>query len=97
MLVKSMTFKQHLLDLKEVFVILSQIPDETQPFQMCFRYQGKKISWVFISSKGIEPNLKKIQTILDMMPPQNMKEVQCFIERLTALNKFIARLGECKH
>jgi len=54
-----MTFKQHLLDLKEVFVILSQIPDETQPFQMCFRYQGKKISWVFISSKGIEPNLKK--------------------------------------
>jgi hypothetical protein len=48
-----------------------------------------------VSSKGMEPNLEKIQAILDMTPPQKIKKCQCLTKRFTALNQFISRLGEC--
>jgi len=64
------------------------------PSEYIFAIKGGTFLGFLVSSKGIEPNLEKIQAILDMMPPQNMNEVQRFIGRLTALNKFIARFEQ---
>jgi hypothetical protein len=47
-----------------------------------------------VSNKRIEPNLEKVQVILSITHFQLVKEVQCLIEILIALNWFIGRLEE---
>ena len=42
-----------------------------------------------VSHRGIEANPNKIQAILDIKPPQNIKEVQSLTGRVAALNRFI--------
>ena len=44
-----------------------------------------------VSYRGIEANPEKIKAILDMKPPQNIKEVQSLIGRVAALNKFVSK------
>ena len=44
-----------------------------------------------VSHKGIEANPEKIKAILDMKPPQNIKEVQSLTGRVAALNRFISK------
>ena len=44
-----------------------------------------------VSHRGIEANPNKIQEILDMKPPQNVKDVQSLIRRVAALNKFVSK------
>ena len=41
-----------------------------------------------VSHRGIEANPEKIKAILDMKPPQNIKEVQSLTGRVAALNRF---------
>ena len=41
--------------------------------------------------KGIEANLEKIKVILNMKPPQSIKEVQSLTGRVAALNKFVSK------
>ena len=44
-----------------------------------------------MSHRRIEANPDKIQAILDMEPPRNIKEVQSLTRRVAALNKFISK------
>ena len=44
-----------------------------------------------VSHRGIEANLDKIQAILNMEPPRNIKEVQSLTERVATLNKFVSK------
>ena len=44
-----------------------------------------------VSHKGIEANLDKIQAILDMKFPQNIKEIQSLTGRVAALNRFVSK------
>ena len=44
-----------------------------------------------VSHRGIEANLEKIKAILDMKPPQNIKEVQFLTGRVAALNRFVSK------
>jgi hypothetical protein len=55
--------------------------------------RGMLLSFV-VSECGIEANLEKISTIIDMGPIKNMKGVQRVTGCLAALIRFIARLGE---
>ena len=41
--------------------------------------------------RGIEANLEKIKVILNMKPPQSIKEVQSLTGRVAALNKFVSK------
>ena len=47
-----------------------------------------------VSHKGIEANPEKIKAIEDMNPPQTLKEMQKLAGRVTALGRFISKLGE---
>jgi hypothetical protein len=87
MLVKNMIFK-------EVFSVLIQYQIKYNPSKYVFSIKGGKFLGFLVSSKRIDPILKKIQAILNMTPPQTVNEVQCFTKRLNALNILIARLGE---
>jgi len=93
-LVKSMTFGQHLWDLKEVFQVLEDHNMKFNPFKCVFAIQEGKFLGFLVSYRGIEPNPEKIQVLLGINPPKTVKEVQCLIRRLAALNRFIAKLGE---
>ena len=44
-----------------------------------------------VSQRGIEANPEKVQTILNMMSPKTVKEVQKLTRRIAALNRFVSR------
>ena len=44
--------------------------------------------------QGIEANPEKVKAIEDMSPPQTLKEMQKLAGRVTALGRFISKLGE---
>ena len=52
-------------------------------------------SWKFlsfmISQRGIEANPNKIQAILNMEPPKNIKDVQSLTGQVVALNRFVSK------
>jgi hypothetical protein len=60
MLVKSMTFEQHLRYLKEVFQILEDHNIKLNPSKCVFAIRGGKFLVFLVSHIGIEPNPKKI-------------------------------------
>ena len=51
---------------------------------------GKFLGFI-VSHRGIEVNPDKIQAILNMEPPWNIKKVQSLIERVAALNRFVSK------
>ena len=44
-----------------------------------------------VSQRGIEVNPNKIQAILKMEPPKNVKEVQSLTGRVATLNRFVSK------
>ena len=51
---------------------------------------GKFLGFM-VSHRGIKANPEKIKAILDMKPPQNIKEVQSFTGRVATLNRFVSK------
>jgi hypothetical protein len=47
-----------------------------------------------ISERGIKGNPEKIQAIINMRPPKMLRHVQQLTGRLSALSRFISKLGE---
>ncbi|KAJ6860443.1 hypothetical protein NC651_036740 [Populus alba x Populus x berolinensis] len=86
MLVKSMTFEQHLQNLKEVFQVLEDYSMKLNPFKSVFAIRGGKLLGFLVSHRGIKPNLEKIQVLLGMNPLKIVKEVQRLIGRLATLS-----------
>ena len=91
MLVKSQNEEIHLDDLHETFDTLRQYNMKLNPSKCAFRVSSGKFLGFMVSHRGIEANPNKIQTILDMKPPQNVKEVQSLTERVAALNRFVSK------
>ena len=61
------------------------------PSKCAFRVASRKFLRFMVSHRGIEANPEKIKAILDMNPPQNIKEVQFLTERVAAFNKFVSK------
>ena len=61
------------------------------PSKCAFGVSSGKFLGFMVSHMGIEANPDKIQAILDMKPPQNVKEVQSLTERVVALNRFVSK------
>ena len=59
------------------------------PNKCAFGVSSGKFLGFIVSHRGIEANPNKIQAILDIKPPQNIKEVQSLTGRVAALNRFI--------
>ena len=75
MLVRSQDEKIHLDDLQETFDTLKQYNMKLNPNKCAFGVSSGKFLGFMVLHRGIEANPDKIQTILDMKPPQNVKEV----------------------
>ena len=91
MLVKSLGEGKHLDDLQENFNTLRQYSMKLNPSKCTFGVASGKFLGFMVSHKGIKANPKKIKAILDMKPPQNIKEVQFLTGRVAALNRFVSK------
>ena len=76
MLVKSLDEEKHLDDLEETFDTLRRYNMKLNQSKSAFGVSSRKFLGFMVSYRGIEANPDKIQTILDMEPPRNIKEVQ---------------------
>ena len=91
MLVKSLDEKKHLDNLQETFDTLRRYSMKPNPSRCAFDVSSGKFLGFMVSYKGIEANLDKIQTILNMEPPRKIKEVYSFIGRVATLNRFVSK------
>ena len=75
MLVKRLDEERHLDDLQETFDTLRRHQMKLNPNKYAFGVSLGKFLGFMVSQKGIKANSDKIQAILDMEPPKNIKEV----------------------
>ena len=92
MLVKSQDEGKHLDDLQETFDTLRQYNMRLNPSKCAFRVSSRKFLGFMVSHRGVEANLDRIQAILNMEPPRNIKEVQTLIGQVAALNMFVSKV-----
>ena len=81
----------HLDDLQETFDTLRQYNMKLNLSKCAFGVSSGKFLGFMVSHRGIEANPDKIRAILDMKPPQNVKEVQSLTGRVAALNMFVSK------
>ena len=91
MLVKSLDKGKHLDDLQETFNTLRRYNMKLNSSKCAFGVVSGKFLGFMVSYRGIEANPKKIKAILDMKPPQSIKEVQSLTGRVAALNRFVSK------
>ena len=61
------------------------------PNKCAFEVSLRKFLGFMVSHRGTEANPNKIQLILNMKLPQNIKEVQSLTRRVTAFNRFVSK------
>ena len=84
MLVKSLDKEMHLDDLQETFNTLRRYNMKLNPSKCAFGVSSEKFLGFMVS-------YRRIEAILDMEPPRNIKEVQSLTGRVAALNRFISK------
>ena len=62
-------------DLQETFDTLRRYNMKLNPSKCAFGVSSRKFLGFMVSRRGIEANPDKIQAILNMEPPRNVKEV----------------------
>ena len=75
MLVKSVEEKRHLDGLQETFDTLRRYKMKLNPSKCAFGVASGKFIGFMVSQRGFEANHDKIQAILNMEPPKNIKDV----------------------
>ena len=91
MLVKSLDEGKHLDDLQKTFDTLRWYSMKLNPSKCAFKVLSGKFLGFMVSHRRIEANPEKIKAILDMKPPQNIKEVQSLTRWVVALNRFVSK------
>src|SRR4051812_19384453 len=80
-------------DLHETFDNLDLYRIKLNPKKCTFGVPSEKLLGYFIFARGIETNPKKIKAILAMEKLKNVKGVRQLAGRITALSRFISRMG----
>ena len=61
------------------------------PSKCAFGVTARKFLWFIMSQRGTEVNPDKIQAIMELTRPKNVKEVQSLNAKVVALNRFVSR------
>ncbi|RDY12073.1 Retrovirus-related Pol polyprotein from transposon 17.6, partial [Mucuna pruriens] len=94
MVVKSTKAERHCEALGRVFGILRTHQLKLNPEKCSFGVHAGKFLGFMLTERGIEANPEKCQAVIGMRSPQNIREVQQLIERITALSRFISKSAE---
>jgi hypothetical protein len=80
-------------DLAETFDNLRKFKMKLNPKKCTFGVPSGKLVSYMVSRRGIDPNPEKVSAITKMKPPESLHDVQKLTGCMTALSKFISRLG----
>ena len=94
MLVKSRREEDHLEDLRETFNTFRSYNMKLNPGKYAFGVTAGKFLGFIVSQRGIKANPNKIQAIMEMTPPRNVKEVQSLNGKVATLNRFVSRVTD---
>ena len=64
------------------------------PAKCAFGVSAGKFLDFIVNNRGIEANPDKIKVVLDMLPPSNIKDIQCLTGRIAALSRFVLSPSE---
>ena len=78
-------------DLRETFDTFLSYNMKLNPGKCAFGVTTGKFLGFMVSQRGIEANPDKIQAIMEMTPPRNVKEVQSLNGKVAVLNRFMSR------
>jgi len=78
-------------DLKETFNTLRSYNMKLNLNKCAFGETTGKFLWFMVSQRGIEVNPNKIQAIMELALPKNVKEVHNLNDKVAALNRFVSR------
>ena len=92
MIVRSQGRADHLATLGRFFERIHKFRLRLNPKKCTFGVTFGKLLGHMVSERGIEVDLDKIKTILDMPTPKTEKEIRRFLGRLQYISRFIARL-----
>ena len=81
-------------DLQETFDNLRVYKMMLNPEKCVFGVPAGKLLGFLVSNRGIEANPEKIAAIKSLAKPACVNDVQRLADRITALSRFISRLGE---
>src|SRR3954466_11494912 len=81
-------------DLEETFASLDTMNLRLNPEKCVFGVPSGKLLGFLVSHHGIEANPEKVKAVEDMSPPKTLREMQKLTRRVTALGRFISKLGE---
>ena len=90
----SKTDEEHLEHLRKVFKKCRKFGISLNPKKTLFGLQEGKILGHIISKEGIKIDPKRIEAILQISHPRNIKELQSFIGKINFLRSFIPNLAE---
>ena len=91
MLVKSQREEDHLHDLRETFNTLHSYNMKLNLGKCASGVMTIKFLGFMVSQRAIETNSDKIQAIIEMTPPRNVKEIQSLNGKVAVLNRFVPR------
>ncbi|RDX88927.1 Retrovirus-related Pol polyprotein from transposon 17.6, partial [Mucuna pruriens] len=94
MVAKSKGGEDHCEALGRVFEVLRRHQLRLNPEKCSFEVQAGRFLSFMLTERGIEANPDKCRVVLNMRSPQNMKEVQQLMGRVTTLSRFISRASE---
>jgi len=92
--VKTKEFDTFIPNLEETFNSLRSFRWKLNPTKCVFGVPSGKLLGFIVSHRGIEANPEKINAILNMEAPASIKDVQKLTGCMSALNRFLSRLGE---
>ena len=94
MSVKCIQEDDHLDDLKETFDTFRPYNMKLNSSKCAFGVMAGKFLGFMVFQRGIEVNLDKIQAIMELTPPKNVKKVQSLNNKIATLNRFISRAAD---
>jgi hypothetical protein len=81
-------------DQRETFDNLRKVQLKLNPDKCTFGVPSEKLLVFLVSHRGIEANPDKIKAIKGIQAPRRVKDIQRLNGCVTALGRFISRLGE---
>eukprot|EP00253_Pinus_taeda_P025829 PITA_25829 len=86
--------QEHLKHLRQIFITCRKYGISLNPKESLFGLEEGKLLGHIISKDGIRIDPDRIQAILQMPHPRNIKELQAFLGKINFLRRFIPNLAE---
>lgn len=82
----------HILYLRKIFQTMREYKLKLKPQKCAFIVSSAKLLSFIISRRGIKIDPKKVSAIVDLFPPNNLKDLRSFQEKAQAMRRVIAQL-----